>query len=140
MSHEAGTAVRFRIRALIAVAAMAGATGLSCPAAQPEALTSIRAIRALSQEESRARLPVAFEGTVTYYNAAVEDLFVQDAGRAIYVETKPNQNMVPGDRVLVRGKTRSSFHTDIVAETVTVLHHGALPEPVNATFEQLIRA
>jgi diguanylate cyclase (GGDEF)-like protein len=103
-------------------------------------LTSIHAIHILPKSEAQTGLPVAFEATVTYYNRSDVDLFVQDGGEAIYVETKPGEDLVPGDRVRVRGKTRDSFTTDVVGEDVTVLHHGDLPTPVEATFGQMIRA
>ena len=109
-------------------------------AAQPAALTSLRAIRALNQADVRQGIPVAFEATVTYYNRSDVDLFVEDGNDAIYVETRPNEDLHPGDRVLVRGKTRKSFSVDIIGESVSVLHHGAVPAPVITDFEHLIRA
>ena len=48
--------------------------------------------------------------------------------------------MTPGDRILVRGTMQASFHPLVVGSSVTLLHHGALPAPVQATFEELIRA
>ena len=109
-------------------------------AADPAPLASLRAIHELSKDQAAAGLSVAFEATVTYYNRTDVDLFVQDGSEAIYVQTTANQNFAPGDRVLVRGKTRASFSTDVLGERVTVLHHGPLPAPVPADFEQLIRA
>jgi len=113
-------------------------TLLPC-AAEPATLTTLQAVRTLSKAQARAGVPVAFEATVTYYNKTDVDLFVQEGGEAIYVETKPGQQLVPGDRVLVRGKTRSSFTTDVLGESVTLLSHGLAPPPVPANFEQLIR-
>jgi diguanylate cyclase (GGDEF)-like protein len=122
--------------------AVAMAVGLTpaAMAAQPAPLTTLRAIRALSEAEAGSGVPVAFEGTVTFYDPSNVGLFVQDGGQAIYVETKRNENLVPGDRVLVKGRTRSSFNADVLSNSVTVLHHGALPAAVPADFEQLIRA
>ena len=129
------------VRALILTAAMAAAAWTSAAgAAQPVPLTTLRAIRALTKDQASRGLPVAFDATVTYYNPSDVDLFVQDGGKAIYVETKRNEDLFPGDRVLVRGKTRDSFNTDVLSDDVTVLRHGAPPLPVAADFEQLIRA
>jgi diguanylate cyclase (GGDEF)-like protein len=108
--------------------------------AEPGSLTSLHAIHSLTKDDARTGLPVVFEATVTYYNKSDVDLFVQDGGEAIYVETKPNENLFPGDRVLVRGRTRDSFTPDVLSTSITLLHHGALPDPVPADFEQLIRA
>lgn len=109
-------------------------------ASQPATLNSLHAVRSLTKAEARAGLPVAFEGTVTYYNKTDIDLFVQDGNEAIYVETKANENFVLGDRILIQGKTRDSFNTDVISESVTVVQHGPLPKPVRADFQQLIGA
>jgi diguanylate cyclase (GGDEF)-like protein len=108
-------------------------------AAEPSVLSTLHAIHALSKADAQKGLPVAFEATVTYYTRTGVDLFVQDGGEAIYVETKPFQDFVPGDQVLVRGKTRDSFHPDVLSTSVIRVHSGALPVPVPATFEQMIR-
>lgn len=130
----------FRARGLALAAAMLIALGMGAWAAESSTLTTIKAIRALPEATVRQGLPVTFEATVTYYNPGDVDLFVQDEGEALYVESTPGLKLAPGDRVLVRGKTRSSFNVDVLGESVTVLHHGELPKPVDATFEQLIRA
>ncbi len=111
----------------------------SAPAETP-ALTTLHAIHNLTSAQASAGLPVVFEATVTYYSKSDVDLFVEDDNEAVYVETVQNQNLLPGDRVQVRGKTRGSFKPDIVASTVTVLHHGPVLTPVKATFQELIRA
>ncbi len=94
----------------------------------------------LTRDQAGKGLPVAFEATVTYYIKNQIDLFVQDGDDAVYVEAKTNENLVPGDRVLVRGKTRASFSVDVLGENITLLHHGAPPDPVQASFASLIRA
>ena len=124
---------------VILAAAMAAGWTSTAWAEEPGVLTTLQAIHSLTKAEARSGLPVAFEATVTYYNKNDVDLFVQEGSEAIYVETRRNENFVPGDRVLVRGKTRDSFTTDVLGESVTVLSHGTLPKPVPADFEQLIR-
>jgi diguanylate cyclase (GGDEF)-like protein len=108
-------------------------------AAEPGALTTLRAIHALTNDEASRALPVAFEATVTYFRSYEEVLFVQDDGVAVYVEATSNPKLAPGDRVLVRGKTHNSYRPEIFADSVTFLRHGELPKPVPATFDQLIR-
>jgi len=128
-----------------ALAILLGCASLAW-AAGPTPLTTLRAIRALPRAEAAAGVPVAFEGTVTYYarrdtaQLSDIDLFVQDGDQAIYVQTLPNQDLSVGDRVLVRGKTLDSFQTDIVGDSVVRLNHGEPPRPVQANFGQLVRS
>ena len=65
-------------------------------------LPTLRAVHSLTNAEARRALPVDFEGTVTYYDAAGRDLFVQDGDLAVYVFAQPGASFVPGDRVRVR--------------------------------------
>jgi diguanylate cyclase (GGDEF)-like protein len=109
-------------------------------AAAPAPLTTLGAVHALSNAQASQRLPAAFEATVTYYRNFDTDLFVQDEDQAIYVDFKAGANLVPGDRVLVRGETRESFRPIVAAESVTLLHHGSVPKPVPTNYEQLVRA
>jgi diguanylate cyclase (GGDEF)-like protein len=109
-------------------------------AAPPVTLTSLRAIRALSNAEASNGLPVAFEATVTYYRGYEHTLFVQDGDAAIYVTYPTDLKLIPGDRVLVQGKTRSSFNPIVKAGSVTLVRHGVVPKPEPASFDQMIRA
>lgn len=127
-------------RALTLAPAIAGWTLHASAASPPAPLTTLHAIHLLTKDKAGKGLPVVFEATVTYYNPSDVDLFVQDGGEAVYVETKRNEPLVPGDRVLVRGTTRASFTPDVLSDNISVLHHGAPPAPVTADFEQLIRA
>jgi diguanylate cyclase (GGDEF)-like protein len=108
-------------------------------AAAPAPLTTLRAVHALSNAEAKEGLPVAFEATVTYYQKYEDVLFVQDDGVGIYISREREFLLVPGDRVLIRGKTRASFRPIVDADSVTLLHHGDPPTPVPATFDELIR-
>lgn len=104
----------------------------------PAALSSLRQIHDLSNAQAHQALPAAFEATVTYYDPALWGLWVQDAGQAIYVETATATRLVPGDRVLIHGVTQDSFRPIVVSNDVTLLGHGAPPEPQNASFAELI--
>ena len=108
-------------------------------AAAPAPLTTLRAIQALSNAEADQGIPVAFEATVTYFVQVQHVLFVEDSGAAIFVSADTSVPLVPGDRVLIRGKTHASFHPNVGAGTVTLLRHGDLPKPVPATYDELIR-
>ncbi len=104
----------------------------------PGPLTTLGAITALSNEDAGLARPVAFEATVTYFRAYELTLFVQDAGKGMYVRATTNLALVPGDRILVRGTTFADFRPDVQSSDITLLHHGSLPEPVPATFREMI--
>jgi len=112
---------------------------LVAQAAEPGTLTTLHAIHSLSKAEAAKGLPVAFEATVTYYVKTDVDLFVQEGSEAVYVETNSDLNLVPGDRVMVRGKTRDSYRPEVVGESVARLQAGTLPTPIAANFAQLVR-
>ncbi|WP_162601909.1 GGDEF domain-containing protein [Occallatibacter savannae] len=103
-------------------------------------LTTLSAIHSLGNERAAQFLPVSFPAVVTYYVRGNVDLFVQDGSSAIYVETTPDQTLVPGDRIQVIGTTRASFRPEIKADRILLKGHGAPPASVNADFRQLIRA
>ena len=103
-------------------------------------LRTLRAVHSLTNPEAKRALPVDFEGTVTYYDPAGKDLFVQDGDLAMYVFAQPGGRLVPGDRVRVQGKTDSDFRPDVIAEALTLISHGTPPKPAQPTFAQLIRA
>jgi hypothetical protein len=108
-------------------------------AAVPGTLMTLRAVHELSHDGAAQGPAVFFEATVTYYSAKDVDMFVQDGDAAVYVQFTKGANLIPGDRVLVEGHARDSFRPDVVGDRVTLLRHGALPEPVRATFDQMIR-
>ncbi len=109
-------------------------------AATPAPLTSVRAIRALSNAEASQKLPVAFEATVTYYRDYERTMFVQDGDVAIFVlvGSSTNDNFAPGDRVLVRGTTQTAFSAFVDADNITLLRHGPLPKSQPTDFDELI--
>jgi diguanylate cyclase (GGDEF)-like protein len=109
-------------------------------AAPPAPLTSLQAIAALSNAQASQHLPVSFEATVTYYRGYGSELFVQDGDAAIYLYYPLPLNLVPGDRIRVTGTTHESFRPFVSSSEVTIVGHGALPKPVLATYEQMIRA
>ena len=122
------------------LAVVFGGASVAWGAAAPATLTTLRAIHALSNAEASQKLTVAFEATVTYYRGYENTLFMQDGDAAIYVYFPTDLKLVPGDRVLVRGKTQGSFNPIVVADSITMLRHVALPKPEPASFDQMIRA
>jgi diguanylate cyclase (GGDEF)-like protein len=108
-------------------------------ATTPPALTSVRAINALSTTRASRGLPVAIQATVTFFRGYQKSLFVQDGKAGIYVRAITTLKLVPGDRVMVKGITRASFGPDVVSSDITLLGHGVLPKPLRATFDGLIQ-
>jgi diguanylate cyclase (GGDEF)-like protein len=127
-------------RLIPAVAIILGwaSAALAAPPAAPATLTSLRAVHALTNAEASHALPVAFEATVTYFPGYDHIMMVQDGDVAIFVLVTTNAKLVPGDRILVRGRTQESFRPIIIPDSVTLLRHGDLPKPASATFDELI--
>jgi diguanylate cyclase (GGDEF)-like protein len=126
------------MKRLLAVIAIIFGGASAAWAAAPATLTTLRAFRAITNAEARRALPVAFEATVTYYRDYDLSLFVEDDGAATWVQATPDLRVVLGDRVLVRGTTHDGFRPEVIADSVTVLHPGAMPAPLPASFSQLI--
>ncbi|HMD77406.1 MAG TPA: hypothetical protein VKG86_08530, partial [Terracidiphilus sp.] len=127
-------------RLIPAVAIILGLASVAWGAAAPASLTTLHAIRALSNAQASQQLPVVFQATVTYNRSYERILFMQDGGEGIYVGYPTPLKLVPGDRVEVRGKTRRSFSPIVEADSITLLGHGALPKAEPASFEQMIRS
>jgi diguanylate cyclase (GGDEF)-like protein len=108
--------------------------------AAPSPLTSVRAIQALTAAEIDSDAPLAFEATVSYYRGYDHMLYAQDAGQGIYVRTPMDARLIPGDRILVRGKAQNGFRTWVMSDSVTRLRHEPVPRPVPSSFDELIRA
>jgi diguanylate cyclase (GGDEF)-like protein len=103
-------------------------------------LTTLRAVHALTNDEARKGIPVAFQATVTYYRGYENTLFIEDEGVSLFVVAPTDAGLVPGDRIMVRGKTLNSFNPIVIDAHITLLHHGLPPIPVPATYDQMIRA
>lgn len=113
---------------------------LSHAAQAPRVLSTVVAVRTLSHEDAARRLPVEFQGTVTYFRSYERTLFVQDGASGVFLIVTTNLNLVPGDRVLVRGVTQDSFNPIVVSSDLKLLGHGSLPTPVMTTFAPLMQA
>jgi diguanylate cyclase (GGDEF)-like protein len=94
----------------------------------------------LTNAEASKEPPAAFEATVTYFRSYEKTLFVQDQNAAIYVYATTELKLVAGDRILIRGKAQASFRPIVVSSDITLLHHGSPPQPIPATFEEMIQS
>jgi diguanylate cyclase (GGDEF)-like protein len=122
---------------LPAVAIILGCVSVAW-AADSAPLTTLSAIHALTNEEAGRALPVAFEATVTYFRGYDHFLTVQDGSMAIFVRATTTAKLLPGDRILVRGTTKSSLRPAVLSHDITLLRHGVMPKPVPATYKQLV--
>jgi diguanylate cyclase (GGDEF)-like protein len=102
-------------------------------------MTSLRQIHELSNGEGDKAYAVAFEATVTFYRGDEKILFVQDGDVAICIVATTQAELLPGDRVLIRGTTAGSYNPIVISNDITVLHHGNLPMPAPAYFSQLVK-
>jgi diguanylate cyclase (GGDEF)-like protein len=109
-------------------------------AAPPAPLTTLRDIHAITNADASRALPVSFQATITYFRPYEKTMFVQDGDVAIYVQASTTAKLVPGDRVFIKGITHESFRPFVLSSDITLLYHGALPKPVPAIHEALIRA
>jgi diguanylate cyclase (GGDEF)-like protein len=114
-----------------------------CKAAQEEsalpALTSIAAVRALSPAEAAKGLPVHVTGIATYVNYGENDLFIQGDSGWIYVQQDKRYNVVPGERVVVEGKTSPSYNNQIESTAVRVIGQGAMPQPAVLDYSEAVQ-
>ena len=84
-------------------------------------------------------MPVAFQATVTDFRAEYGNLFVQDGGAGLFVKASTTKRLVPGDRVLIKGTTTADYRPNVMSSDITLLGHGALPKPLPASWDELIR-
>jgi diguanylate cyclase (GGDEF)-like protein len=126
------------MKRLLTTFVVAAGCALASWAETPATLTTLHAVHSLSNAQASAKLPVAFEATVTDFSSYEKLLFVQDGDEAIFVSSPLDAKAAPGDRVLVRGATQESFRPIVVASSVSVLNHGALPKPIRTDFDALI--
>src|SRR5579863_7661207 len=89
--------------------AMLSMCAFSAHAQQTGQITTVLAAKALTNTEATQHTPVDFEATVTNYRSYERNLFVQDGDVGIYLHLTGLFNLVPGDRVRVRGTMRPSF-------------------------------
>src|ERR1035438_5374987 len=123
-------------RLISVIAILLGWATFAWAAAPP--LTTLHAIRVLTNAEASQHIPVVFEATVTFFRSNPRSLYVQDGNEAIWIGLDKDFRLIPGDRVLVRGITQISSRTEVETNDVTVLRHGDLPKPVPASYRGLI--
>ena len=103
-------------------------------------ITTAQEASSLTNNQARQHQSVDFQATVTDYRSYERNLFVQDGNAAIYVHPSLMYQLIPGDRIRVRGTMHESFRPYVEDAELTFLGHGPLPMPARPSFEQMIRA
>ena len=104
-------------------------------------LTTVEQVHDASASLASTAVPVRLSATVTYYDAASRNLFIQDETGGVYVWTTHNYGLHRGDRVRIEGTTQPSFKTTISANPqIKLISHGDLRHAkdfIEATYDQL---
>ena len=110
-------------------------------AAPAPLITQISQIKALTNTQAAAKIPIRIEATVTFVQPEDNNLFLQQAdGAGVFAGVNKDLGLLPGDLVMVTGVTSPSFRPEISAADVHFLAHGSLPVPRVANFTDLIQA
>jgi diguanylate cyclase (GGDEF)-like protein len=99
---------------------------------RPE-LTTVAAIRSLSEKDARQALPVRVTGVITYNDPEWRQLFVQDSTAGIYVKySGPGSLLSVGKKLTTIGVTNAGdFAPTIVAPKFRLEGDARLPKPLS---------
>jgi signal transduction histidine kinase len=118
----------------------------SAPAALP-LLTTIKAIRALSQDEGARGYLVRVRGIVTHFDEQADTgLIIHDGQFGQYVMDPDPRTSVPvwfdlqqGDIVEIEGRTeRGGFAPNVIPTGMRRLGHGPLPAPKRISYQSML--
>jgi len=115
-------------------------SGSSQASPQPQVLTTVAQIRALSNAQATQGLPVELHAIVTYYEPTEGQVFVQDRTGGLYIVSPPHPPALnPGDEVMIRGTTVPSYSVNVKATEMKFEHRAAFPEPIALTWSDLLQ-
>jgi signal transduction histidine kinase len=103
-------------------------------------LTSVRQVREESPEHAAKHFPAHLRGVVTFCDATYDlGMFIHDATGGIYVKLGEGTNKFrAGDEVEIAGRSGPGDYVPVVlVARVNVLGEAALPQPDQATYEEL---
>jgi signal transduction histidine kinase len=110
------------------------------PAAAVPCLTNAQQIRRLEPDDAQKGLPVSLRGIVTFYDAPLHNLFLQDATAGIFALVTPSigTNIAAGQEIEVEGVSGKGDYAPMVkASSIRVLGKGQLPVPHQVSIDQL---
>ncbi len=84
---------------------------------RPLLLTSVAAVHDLAPDLA-AQARVQLTGTITFYDPAEREMFLQDATGGVYIETDKIYPVEQGDMVSVDGTAAASYRTEIALDPV----------------------
>ena len=121
--------------------AATGDTGFF-PGTTNSTLAIVSDIKALTPDQAKQRLPVSIRGVVTASLPSFRGAVVQDSTRGIFVslqELKESESLQRGEFCEIGGVTDPGlFAPLIVAHRIDHLGTGRLPQPLHATWDQLM--
>lgn len=102
-------------------------------------LTEVAQVRNLSRTEAQRGYPVMVRGVVTAHTRFGADFFIQDVTSSIYVILS-GASVPPriGDYWEVEGVSSVQFAPNVLARRAVYLGPGVMPEPLQASGEELI--
>jgi len=108
----------------------------------PAVVATAAEIKALPPELARQELPVSIHGVVTAVGAGIGGVVIQDSTRGIFVSLQDIREATPlrlGEFCQIDGVTGPGlFAPVIVAQRIIHLGAGRFPQPVHATWDQLL--
>jgi signal transduction histidine kinase len=103
-------------------------------------LTNVQQVRELDPETAGENLPVRLSGVVTYYDATLFNLFIQDATAGIFVLVPHDMspNIAAGEKIDVAGVSSKGDYAPIIkASAIRVLGKASLPVPHKISLDKL---
>jgi len=135
-------------RMILGKVCLAGARGITFLEKEPDSqspvpITSVAQVQSLPIMKAREALPVQVRGVVTDAKNSFYSQFmsIQDDTRGIFVRLGSVSNAAPafGDFLEVEGHSGAGdFAPVIIADKVTLLGEGRLPEPARPTWTELL--
>jgi signal transduction histidine kinase len=110
------------------------------PTNPPACLTTAQQVRELEPATAGENTPVRVLGVVTYFDAPLHNLFIQDATAGIFVLVTPETTagIHAGEKVEVTGVCDKGDYAPIIkASAIRILGVAPLPTPLRVSIDQL---
>jgi signal transduction histidine kinase len=111
-------------------------------AAGPRLIRHLSELQELSDEQAAQRVPCDVTATVTIYNPALYQFFVQDGDRGAYVLVLASSpwKLAPGDRVRIIGRSQGGGYAPVInPDRIERMGFDGLPAPVKPSSWSIVR-